>query len=94
MNKMKIFQLLCDLTCKLEGTEQVGDQHISATAKALGTSEILGELIKESGKNFGKDLVRWVDWYAEGLADHLTKDQVITLQFIKVTGRIRKIEGQ
>jgi len=84
------FQLVCDLCGKVIGESQIADQRVSNQSSSESAEDILSLLQHATGKSFGLDLIKWVEWL---MPLHKDDRERMVLQFIKVKGRILKIEN-
>jgi hypothetical protein len=84
------FQLVCDLCGKIIGESQIADQRVTNQSLNESADNILYLLQRATGKSYGLDLIKWTEWL---MPLHKDEREKMVLQFIKVKGRILKIEN-
>ncbi|MCW8899657.1 MAG: hypothetical protein OQK95_03205 [Gammaproteobacteria bacterium] len=88
--KRTVLQSLCDLTGKITGESVIGDQKVSSISHIEDVDKIILTLQDVTNNNYGKDLLKWVEWYMP----HCSGDrEKMILQFIKVKGQLIKIDN-
>ena len=84
-----VYQLICDLACKLEDEQDIGGQFISSYSESMESDHVKNNLVTLSGVDYGDDLLAWADWYLKNR--YVIDNEKGILYLIRVIGRRRNI---